>query len=173
MPAADDAKTKSAPKGRQTEVRPGPFSLAGHKRKLYYVLGSLIAIFALLSPTLFYQPPEAVLKAGGTTVHLEISASQAAQEKGLSGRATMPDSQGMLFVFAKPAATCFWMKGMRFALDIVWLNSHKQVVYVQQNVAPQTYPKSFCPKGTARYVVELNAGQVRRLGISAGQTLYF
>lgn len=173
MPAADDAKTKSAPKGRQTGVRPRLAWLAAHKRSLYYAVGSALALFALLAPTLFYQPAEAVLKTGGTAVHLEIAASQAAQQKGLSGRATMPGNQGMLFVFAKPAATCFWMKGMRFALDIIWLNSHKQVVYMQQNVSPQTYPKIFCPTTPAKYVIELNAGQAKMFGLHEGQTLHF
>ena len=73
----------------------------------------------------------------------------------------------------KPAPTCLWMKGMEFPLDIVWLNGSRQVVYLQQNVLPNTYPKNFCPPTAAKYIIELNAGQVKALGIQTAQTLRF
>lgn len=145
-----------------------------HKVRLAGYAGLIIlALFALLAPTIFYQPPTTSFKVAGQSISLEIASSSAAHEKGLGGRAHLAANKGMLFVFDKPAATCFWMKDMRFPLDIIWLNAAKQVTYVQPGVAPKTYPKTFCPKSPSSYVVELNAGQAQSLGISTGKTLSF
>ncbi len=157
MPKVDDAKTKSARK----------------KKYFFYGLFILVALFLLLAPTLFYQPATAHLNVAGKTVALEIASTDAAREKGLGGRKTMPDERGMVFVLSKPAATCFWMKDMLFPLDIIWVNTDKQVIYLASNVSPKTYPKSYCPSSSAKYVIELNAGQAQKLNINPGKMLSF
>lgn len=157
MPKADDAKTKSAPK----------------KKYFFYGVFILVAFFLLLAPTLFYQPATADLTVAGKTVALEIASTDAAREKGLGGRRSMPDDRGMLFVLSKPAATCFWMKDMLFPLDIIWLNTDKQVIYLAPRVSPKTYPKSYCPSAPAKYVIELNSGQAQKLDINPGKMLSF
>ncbi len=125
----------------------------------------------MLLPTIFYQPTRATLHAGGRTVKLDIAQSEATREKGLGGRESMADDRGMLFVFDQPDKECFWMKDMQFSIDIIWLNTAKQVVHVERNLSPETYPASYCPELPAKYVVELNAGQAEKLGISTGDTL--
>lgn len=156
MPAVDDAKTKSAPK----KVR--------FDRKWLYIAGSFVL---LLLPSLFYRPATATLHAGGTSYTLEIAASQTAQEKGLGGRASMASDHGMLFVFDTVKPECFWMKDMRFSLDMIWLDANKRVVHVEQNVPPQSYPNQYCPVEPAKYVIELKAGEVKRAGIVPGMVL--
>jgi uncharacterized membrane protein (UPF0127 family) len=157
MPVADAAKTK----------------LVLKKRHILYGFLVVLALGALLAPTIFYQPPTTSFEVAGQSISLEIASSNAARERGLGGRAHVAANKGMLFVFDKPTATCFWMKDMRFPIDIIWLNAAKQVTYVQPSVAPRTYPKTFCPKSPASYVIELNAGQAQALGISTGKTLNF
>lgn len=112
-----------------------------------------------------------MLRINGHTYGLTVARTVAAQEKGLGGRSSMSTNQGMLFAFNGQAVRCFWMKDMHFPLDMIWLNSQKQTVYVLQDVAPTTYPDSFCPPELAKYVIELNAGQVRKAGIKLGQTV--
>jgi uncharacterized membrane protein (UPF0127 family) len=94
-------------------------------------------------------------------------------ETGLGGRASLPLNEGMLFIFDTPAVQCFWMKDMHFPLDIIWLNASKEVIYIQPDVSPNTYPQSFCPPFPAQYVIELNNGQVRTLGLVVGNRLEF
>jgi uncharacterized membrane protein (UPF0127 family) len=60
------------------------------------------------------------------------------------------------------------MKGMLFSIDMIWLNSDKEVIYIQKNVSPDTYPKGFAPNGDALYVLELKAGTADRLDIKQG-----
>lgn len=114
------------------------------------------------------------LQVDGHKFSLEVADTTQEQTQGLGDRASLPANQGMLFVFSgTPQVQCFWMKDMEFPLDIVWLGSNKQVVHIEQNVSPDTYPRSFCPSDPAEYVIELNAGTVASTGIRDGQTLNF
>ena len=72
-------------------------------------------------------------------------------------------------VFAYPVAEkrCFWMKDMRFSIDMVWLDAGRKVVAVEPNVSPDTYPKNYCHEN-ARYVVEFATGTTQRLHVQVG-----
>lgn len=83
----------------------------------------------------------------------------------------MPLSHGMLFVFGGEGTRCFWMKNMRFPLDIVWLDATARVSAVESDLSPSSYPHMFCHPGS--YVAELNAGQARAAGIVPGGRLGF
>lgn len=79
--------------------------------------------------------------------------------QGLSGRQSLAVDQGMLFVFPKSGIYDFWMKEMRFTLDIIWI-SQDQIVDLWQNAPlPQgeNIPR-YRPKEAAQYVLEVNAG---------------
>lgn len=106
-------------------------------------------------------------------ISLEQADTEAKQMMGLSGRRGMPMHHGMLFVFNESGEHCFWMKGMNFNLDIIWINENKEVVALQPNVSPSTYPETFCPQATAKYVIELNANAIEKYDIAVGQTLNF
>ena len=93
------------------------------------------------------------------------------QEKGLSGTAALDPNSGMLFWNAAEAKQCFWMKDMHYNLDIIWLDRNKKVTHIEYNLSPKTYPKTFCAQG--KYVIELNAGEAKRSGITKGQVLTF
>jgi uncharacterized membrane protein (UPF0127 family) len=81
--------------------------------------------------------------------------------------------QGMLFVFAKDGTYSFWMKDMRFSIDIVWLDAAGRIVFAAEDVAPQSYPAIITPRTKARYVLEVSAGYMRAHGISVGDTVTF
>jgi uncharacterized protein len=106
-------------------------------------------------------------------VRLEEASSNSERVLGLSGRKSMPKNSGMLFDFARPAEYCMWMKDMHFALDMIWLNSQQELVYMIEDVTPETYPKSFCGPKSARYVVEVGSGIVRAGDLRIGQRLRF
>jgi len=146
--------------------------LAKHRRILLYVMGIALALLAVVAPTIFYQAPTAELAAGGHRLSLQIANTDAAREKGLSGRKSLAADKGMIFVFDKAGKRCLWMKGMRFPLDMVFVSHGKQVVRIQPNVSPKTYPERFCADST-QYVIELPAGTAKNLGLRQGQTLSF
>jgi uncharacterized membrane protein (UPF0127 family) len=67
------------------------------------------------------------------TFKIELARTPEEQQKGLSNRASLPEDHGMLFLFDKPAPYGFWMKEMRFPLDIIFIKN-KTVVTVDENL---------------------------------------
>jgi uncharacterized protein len=133
-------------------------------------VGSLLLLASGTEPSLA-APPEradAVLIAGSHRYYLQLATTPAQQALGLGGRTRMPADRGMLFVFHTSANECFWMKGMRFALDIIWLSPEDDVVSVEADLLPK-YTSVYC--SVAEDVVELNAGQARAAGIKVGRVV--
>lgn len=108
-----------------------------------------------------------------TCVKLEVAATDSQRVLGLSGRQSMDRDTGLLFDFGKPDEYCMWMKDMNFALDMIWLNEEKEIVHIEESVTPDTYPKSFCGPGSARYVVEVNKDVIKSADLHVGQTIRF
>jgi len=138
----------------------------------FWLIGALILLI-LISVLVALHSNGTVLNADGEQFKLEVETSPAGQAKGLGGRSSLPQDKGMLFVFPTVAIQCFWMKDMKFPIDMIWTNPTKQVVHIQANVSPSTYPNTFCPSTPAKYVIELNAGATARANITTSQTLNF
>jgi uncharacterized protein len=86
------------------------------------------------------------------------------RQQGLSGKTCLGDNQAMLFLFENSDVHCFWMKDMKFAIDILWFDESRRLVHQEQNVSPDSYPKNYCPPSAAKYVVEANAGTSSHYG---------
>ena len=145
------------------------------KKKLGIVVAALLLVGALAGALAWEHRGYtlATLHAGSQMYTLRVANTPPAQQKGLGGLYSLPKNQGMLFTFSGPDVRCFWMKDMRFPLDVIWLDAGKQVVHVERNVAPATFPDEFCPNTPAQYVIELNAGEAARANIQPGETLTF
>src|SRR5438105_2667421 len=64
---------------------------------------------------------------------VQIISSAQDKEKGLSGRDNMETNQGMLFDFSSnPSAPSFWMKDMKFDLDLIWISNNK-IISITKN----------------------------------------
>jgi uncharacterized protein len=114
-----------------------------------------------------------VLRVNNTTYLLKISSTKSQLINGLSDTQALPQNTGMLFILPNLDYQCFWMKGMKFNLDIIWLNSEKKVIKIEQNLSPSTYPNNYCPSSFARYVLEMNSGFIKTNKIRLGQVLNF
>jgi uncharacterized protein len=113
------------------------------------------------------------LRTAAQVYKLEVASQPHQLSRGLGGRQGLARGQGMLFRFPAEGKHCFWMQDMRFPIDIIWLNNSKRVVTIAGSVSPTTYPKEICPDKPARYVIELNAGEVQWSKIREGQALSF
>mgnify|MGYP003292064723 CR=1 FL=1 len=108
------------------------------------------------------------------TADLALSSEQ--KEKGLSVKEKLKENEAMLFVFEKPGSHSFWMKDMKFPIDILWLDSDKRVVHIEKNLQPCNpfLPcPSFSPDTKAQYVLETVAGLSDRKGIKIGTQVDF
>ncbi len=106
---------------------------------------------------------------------VEIVDESAERALGLMNREYLAPDSGMIFIFENEGSYPFWMKNTLISLDMIWLNSKKEIVYIFENAQPCT--ANPCPiishEGSALFVVELNAGTVREKKIQVGQTAIF
>lgn len=156
-----------------------------------------ISIVLIAGAVYLYAPPPPVslpvftptetpllLTPNGTAISLFIADTEPARAEGLGNRASLPRNQGMLFVFFGPGIYPFWMKGMQFPLDIIWLApasttaqneqglvTELLVVDMLERVSPDTYPELFTPSGQSVSVLELNSGVASESGIQKGSLL--
>jgi uncharacterized membrane protein (UPF0127 family) len=94
----------------------------------------------------------------GLTLNIAVADTESLRERGLGGVRGLSDDEGMLFVFPEDGIYSFWMKDMLFPIDMLWLDAQGSVVYIENSISPNTYPKAFTPDSPARYVLELRAG---------------
>ena len=113
------------------------------------------------------------IKAPLGTITVMIASTSEQQSLGLGGRDSLPANEGMLFPFASPGRYGFWMKDMRFSLDMVWIAPDKSVMAVIQDISPATYPEVLYPPGDISYVLELNADSAVKFGIATSTKLVF
>jgi hypothetical protein len=111
----------------------------------------------------------------GHVIRAEIADSPKEQALGLMFRKSLPENSGMLFLFEQDAKHSFWMKNTKIPLDIIWINSRKEIVHIEHSVPP--CPESPClsyrPLANARYVLETNGGWTIKNGVKTGDTVNF
>ena len=69
----------------------------------------------------------------------------------------------------------FWMKDMRFPIDIIWLDNYR-IVEIARDVQPpkeNTQPKRLKPTSTSNFVLEIEAGRAEELGLGKGRKLRY
>jgi uncharacterized membrane protein (UPF0127 family) len=110
---------------------------------------------------------------GGKTFAVEIADTHEKQALGLMFRDSMPDDQGMLFIFPNEAPRSFWMKNTRIPLDIMYFDKELKMVSISADTPPCKITRcpSYPSKGPAMYVLELNAGAAKKLGVGVGEKL--
>lgn len=109
----------------------------------------------------------------GQRIIVELANTPEKRERGLSSRDLLETGHGLLFIFDTPGTYGFWMKDMRFPIDIVWIDENWQIIAVERNVSPETFPQIFTPEKPIRYALELNAGEAEIFGIDTGGILSF
>lgn len=109
------------------------------------------------------------------TWRAEVADTEAKRAQGLSDRSMLEADKAMYFPMPRPAIWSFWMKDMRFPLDIIWIQDGL-VVDVDADVpepATGEYPKTATPSAAADAVLEINAGQAALIGITPGTEVKF
>lgn len=77
---------------------------------------------------------------------------------GLSNTWRLTKNQAMVFIFDQPSYNGFWMKDMRYAIDIIWYDETGEVLYFENNASPDSFPESFGGHVLAAGVIEVDAG---------------
>lgn len=139
----------------------------------------IVFVAALLLFTLYYyfrHPIGEKAIINGHSIRLLLAVTDSEKEKGLGYRDSLAADGGMLFVYDHPGQYGFWMKGMRFPLDFIWIDGNT-VVDLSENIpnpADDTaQPVSLAPTTPADKVLEVNAGVINRAGIKIGDLVQF
>lgn len=109
---------------------------------------------------------------------ISIADEASEREIGLSNRDSLPQDEGMLFVFDTKDYFPFWMKDTKIPLDIIFIDD-VSIVYIFENAQPPdpTQLKSelplYTPDKKANYVLEINGGLARRYNIKVGDKVEF
>ena len=112
----------------------------------------------------------------GLVLVADIAATDEQRTKGLSVKDRLDENEAMLFVFDYEAQHTFWMKNMKFPIDIIWIDSDKTVVYIEHNVEPcssEIFCPVFRPDHDSLYVLETVGGFAERHDIVKGTMVEF
>ena len=113
------------------------------------------------------------IKLAGVNLTVDLATDNATREQGLSGRNSLAENQGMLFIFDAPGNYAFWMKDMNFPIDVIWIDQNLKVVYIQKDAEPSSYPNLFTPKVNAKYVLEVFSGFSEKNNLKIGDSVQF
>ncbi|MFO0765003.1 MAG: DUF192 domain-containing protein [Patescibacteria group bacterium] len=145
------------------------------KKKLFVTIalvilsaGICVAAFIFAAPSAAVMRHDQAVTLNGKTLNLEIARTPASIVQGLSGRKRMTKDEGMLFIMPNVENQNFWMKDMKFALDIVYLREGKVVdIATLQRPSLAGIP-SHQSVTEADMVLELNEGMVKEYKLEIG-----
>jgi uncharacterized membrane protein (UPF0127 family) len=111
----------------------------------------------------------------GEFVVAELALSGEQRAKGLMFRDDIAANRGMLFIFEDEAIHSFWMRNVKFPIDILWLDREKRIVHMAKQVPPckRDPCPTYSPVRPSVYVLELRAGRSEQLGIRIGDRIEF
>jgi len=116
-----------------------------------------------------------LVKAVGDTIRkidIEIADIESERTIGLMHRWSMPDTQGMLFIFEAEEPRSFWMHNTLMGLDILYIKEDGTIESIAKYCVPKS-DKSIPSKGPALYVLELIEGFCDIHGVEAGDKIDF
>jgi len=143
---------------------------------LFLVLLSSIAYIEIESAQTQQQEQNktALVSLGGVNVTASLSTTPDSQSKGLSIKDSLNENEGMLFIFESPQKYSFWMKDMKFPIDIIWINSTGKIVHIEKNLSPcyLLLPcPSYAPNNDSLYVLEVVSNFTNKFGVSVGDSV--
>lgn len=151
---------------------------------LQFVLLIIVIFVALLFytgrvsniPNVSKQAHQSEVLINDTKIKIEIADTQTERSKGLGGRENLASDSGMLFIFDRDGMYPFWMKGLKFPVDFIWIRGDK-VIDVTENAPPpgpgqkdQDLP-IYTPIEPVDKLLEVNGGFVSAHNIKIGDTV--
>ena len=107
----------------------------------------------------------------GVVLVADIAATDEQRTKGLSVKDSLADNEAMLFVLDNEGEHTFWMKNMKFPIDIIWIDTDKTVVHIEHNLQPcssELFCPTYKPNDESLYVLETVGGFAERHDIVKG-----
>lgn len=147
--------------------------------KIRFFLGLIVVIFfvvlivsLIVNNTNNSGPTTVAVK--GQSIQIELAETEQEKQIGLSETEALAENEGMLFVFDTPDFYPFWMKNMKFPIDIIYINGNV-VTTVIKNAMPSSADEGdltiYRPTEKSDKVLEVNAGYADKYDIQKGTTI--
>jgi uncharacterized membrane protein (UPF0127 family) len=135
---------------------------------LFILLVLLISfiVFKNLNPS-----KESFVSVKGKSFSVDVAKTDYEKQKGLSIYSSLPKERGMIFLFDTKDYHAFWMKDMKFAIDIIYINGDEIVDLFENVPSPKKEGDNLpiiTPKEKADKVFEINAGLSKKYGFKKG-----
>ena len=140
--------------------------------KALFIFGFIVIILIVgaFSYT-FYNSSKSVVEIKGYDFQVELAKTDKDKQIGLSKYKNLPKDQGMLFVFDKAGFYPFWMKDMKFPIDIIFIKNSR-IVTIYQNL-PIDNLNIYSPTSPSDKVIEINANLSKKYGFGIGDSVIF
>jgi uncharacterized membrane protein (UPF0127 family) len=109
-------------------------------------------------------------------VLVDIAITDKQLQDGLAIKNSLQEREGMLFFLGEPRKASFWMKDMKFPIDIIWLNESFSIVHIEEALQPCESIfscKSYKPNSDALYVLETIAGFANKHDLKKDDVINF
>lgn len=149
--------------------------MKGHEVAALLALAVLIIFFFHLATAKGEKRRITLINSEGTKIQVtaEIANESAMMAKGLMGRKSLGEYEGMLFIFLRSGSYPFWMLNTTIPLEAIHIAENGTVVDIVEmepcglNI---TKCRLYSPKAPAKYVLEANMGFSRKNRISPGSS---
>lgn len=133
----------------------------------------LILTVAILLIIIFLIPQGPSVVIDNKYFRVDVARTAEEQTKGLAIYNSLPKDKGMVFPFNSPDYYTFWMKDMKFPIDIIYIRNNK-IVDIFSNVPAPTSANEelpiIKPKSLSDTVLEINAGLSKKYNFKIGDT---
>lgn len=149
---------------------------------LLVLIGGALIFFqsnsSTLVPFLPQQTNSKEVTIGDNKIKVEIADTKEKRSKGLGGRESLASDSGMLFIFDKPDKYPFWMKGLKFPLDFIYIRDDRVVDLIPNVMPPAENQKDvdlpiYLPHQEVDKVLEVLGGTIDKLNIKIGDKVIF
>ena len=118
---------------------------------------------------------------GGRPWKMELAMSDAAIARGLMGRTSLPDGEGMLFIFPDNEIRSFWMANCLMDIDLLYLDGRGYIITIhrmkaeppraddESELAYQARLKHYWSSSPARFAIEVPNGTIEALSLAPNQ----
>lgn len=141
-----------------------------YKKIIFGVAIFFVLVLIGVLQSVIFRNPTAEIK--GQTFKLEVAKTEEQKQIGLSKHEELAKDSGMIFLFEKEGNYTFWMKDMKFPIDIIYIKGDTVVeVFEDQKPITSGTPPIIVPSAPADKVFEINAGLSKEYGIKKGDTI--
>lgn len=154
---------------------------------LLFLLAMVLMVYQRIGPqksvnqTFFgdnFQPensmPDSYVQLNDTKVYVEIVQTREDRARGLSGRESLAENEGMFFELGyEDTYPAVWMKDMKFPIDVIWINGNTVVDITKGLMVPPTQGKDsqipvYRPSSPVDSLLEVNSGFVDKHNVQIG-----